>query len=63
MSDVWDSPCPVPVWDGPYRMKCALGKGKCAYHGTVIHTEDGSCDPMYDGFCRTHALYTRHRPT
>lgn len=27
--------CPVPVWDGPYKMRCALGAavGRCAYHG------------------------------
>lgn len=52
--------CPVPVWDdGIYRVRCAMGQGRCAQHGTVIHDRGGDCDLMSDGYCRTHGLYSR----
>jgi hypothetical protein len=53
--------CLVPVWDdGVYRVRCGMGaRGVCARHGKhVPHPADGrACDPMSDGYCRTHGVY------
>lgn len=53
--------CLVPVWDdGIYRVRCSMGtKGVCAKHGPhQPHSDDGrACDPMDDGYCRTHGVY------
>lgn len=60
LSEALQATCLVPVWDGPYRMICALGtNGACGKHGPhKPHPSDGRpCAPMGDGYCSTHGVY------
>jgi hypothetical protein len=56
--------CLVPIWDGPYRMRCSQGTaGVCARHGAhKPHPDDGrACETMPDGYCPTHGVYVEPR--
>lgn len=61
MTEATSTTCLVAVWDdGAYRVRCSMGiAGVCAKHGKhAPHPDDGRpCDPMEDGYCRTHGVY------